>query len=397
MKIVCLTGMHRSGTSLVSRVVNLLGVDLGPEDELMPAKPDNPRGFWENSAISAVNHDQLAALGGRWNDPPMLDDGWEQSARLDELRARATAILQRLQDRDDAGPALAWKDPRNSLLAPFWRTVTPIDATILTVRHPAQVAASLATRDGLDSEASAHLWLRYLVAAWRADPKRLSIRFSNMFSDLDAEIDRIVEHLGLPQPGEDARRAIAEFVEPGLRHHVDAPVEPGPTMALAMTLFDMFEASPTGLDPVVEALHRMWLAENRLEPLAAERDVAVRHRDELIEERRVAVARGEELDRTIAEVAAHRDRLETEVALLRDDLVALEGAAERAAHLEARLEVQLHTIDQAERVAQALRRNVAARTATARELEAQVLALEAKLVRWRIDKLERVLQRLRLL
>ena len=33
--IVCILGMHRSGTSLVSRVLNVLGVYLGPEEHLM--------------------------------------------------------------------------------------------------------------------------------------------------------------------------------------------------------------------------------------------------------------------------------------------------------------------------------------------------------------------------
>ena len=47
MKLFVVVGMHRSGTSIVSRLLNLLGAHLGPEDDLMPPKPDNPTGFWE--------------------------------------------------------------------------------------------------------------------------------------------------------------------------------------------------------------------------------------------------------------------------------------------------------------------------------------------------------------
>ena len=32
--IVCILGMHRSGTSLVSRMLNVLGVELGPDEHL---------------------------------------------------------------------------------------------------------------------------------------------------------------------------------------------------------------------------------------------------------------------------------------------------------------------------------------------------------------------------
>lgn len=36
-ELVCLTGMHRSGTSLLARVASLLGVDLGAPDATLDA------------------------------------------------------------------------------------------------------------------------------------------------------------------------------------------------------------------------------------------------------------------------------------------------------------------------------------------------------------------------
>ena len=44
---VLILGMHRSGTSALTRVLNLLGVELG--SELMAAAEDNNEtGFWEH-------------------------------------------------------------------------------------------------------------------------------------------------------------------------------------------------------------------------------------------------------------------------------------------------------------------------------------------------------------
>ena len=40
-------GMHRSGTSAVTGVLERMGCRLGPEAVRMPAQPDNPRGFGE--------------------------------------------------------------------------------------------------------------------------------------------------------------------------------------------------------------------------------------------------------------------------------------------------------------------------------------------------------------
>jgi hypothetical protein len=53
--IVCILGMHRSGTSLVSRVMNVLGVDLGPAEHLMRPSSDNPTGHWESRPLKKIN------------------------------------------------------------------------------------------------------------------------------------------------------------------------------------------------------------------------------------------------------------------------------------------------------------------------------------------------------
>ena len=431
MKIVCLTGMHRSGTSLVSRMVNLLGADLGPDDDLMPAKPDNPRGFWENRTISALNDDILAALGGRWDRAPVLEDGWEQSPRLDELRERAREVMATLTGRSDAGSVFAWKDPRNSLLLPFWATVASIDSTILTVRNPGQVAASLAARDSLESEAAADLWLHYVVSAWRSDPKRLVICYGDLFLDVDQEIERIVQHVGLPEPDDEMRKRVADFVDPALHHHTGAPLQAGPKMALAMSLFELFRSRHFGiLDPLLEALQEQWLSQqasqivmNRTETLEHELAVAVAHRDEVLEERDVAVARGEELDKTLADVVAHRNRIQAELAeadesrleelveaqtaslrwqveelnRLGDAMAAERDSAQEAQHhAEERLRAQTETVNAAERTAQALRRELKAAAARIDEISRHSEALEHRIARWRLDKLESVLRRLRI-
>ena len=57
---VLVLGMHRSGTSALTRLLNLHGAALG--DELMPARCDNPTGFWEHSAAVAIHERLLAAL-----------------------------------------------------------------------------------------------------------------------------------------------------------------------------------------------------------------------------------------------------------------------------------------------------------------------------------------------
>jgi len=57
-------GMHRSGTSVVARAMNLLGVSLGKPEHIMRAAEDNnAEGFWENQLITDLNDEILARIG----------------------------------------------------------------------------------------------------------------------------------------------------------------------------------------------------------------------------------------------------------------------------------------------------------------------------------------------
>ena len=70
-------GMHRSGTSAFSGVLNLLGVDLGAH--LLPASNTNQSGYWEHEEIVAVHDRLLMALGSSWDDPSPLPPNWWNS------------------------------------------------------------------------------------------------------------------------------------------------------------------------------------------------------------------------------------------------------------------------------------------------------------------------------
>lgn len=62
---ILISGMHRSGTSALTRILNLLGTELG--NDLLPPHADNPHGYWESGAAVALND-------GAWMQ------GWRQRA-----------------------------------------------------------------------------------------------------------------------------------------------------------------------------------------------------------------------------------------------------------------------------------------------------------------------------
>jgi hypothetical protein len=260
-------GMHRSGTSFAASALRFLGVSLGDPARHMPPGGDNPAGYFELQSVMELNEELLAHLGGAWDAPPVLDPGWERDGGLESFRERAAKVLDDAfaPGAPGAAPAtIAWKDPRLSLLLPFWRTVMPVQATIVLVRSPLEVAASLASRKyTVDAPQAAGLWLRYLYAAVASDPAHLMVRYRDCFTDLRGTLTAIAAHIGAPPPTEDAIDAAGEHLDPSLRHHEHAAPSPdlaSPLMDIALAVWNDGAVDLAVLPPVVaDACARGWL------------------------------------------------------------------------------------------------------------------------------------------
>ena len=59
-QIILILGMHRSGTSVMARCCNLLGVYLG--QEFIETNQYNQKGFWEHSDVVSIEEAMLAKL-----------------------------------------------------------------------------------------------------------------------------------------------------------------------------------------------------------------------------------------------------------------------------------------------------------------------------------------------
>ena len=307
---VCVTGMHRSGTSFTMRALHLLGLELGAEDTLMAPGPDNRAGYWENRLVKELDDELLAELGGSWDQPPLVEAGWERADDLDPWRQRAADILEASFGHVAAGTRIGFKDPRLSLLLPFWRTVVDITTTIIVVRDPREVAASLATRNGLHPSHAALLWMRYLFAAARHDPGHLVLTHAEFFADTDGAVDRIVAHLGFDPPTPDTRRAISGHLDPALRHHVageDPTVDP--VLRLALDVWNGGRPDLTALPPhVTDALAGGWLrAPADGEALTKARSDAVRFKEHLRARNEKIRVMTEEIEQLRATLAGHSE------------------------------------------------------------------------------------------
>ena len=222
-KIILVLGMHRSGTSAVTRCLNLLGAEIG--NKLLPPADDNRSGFWEHAGVVAIHEELLRDLGRVWHDARALPEGWFLSAAARKARDKLATLIS----NDFDGRALwAVKDPRLCRFVPLWREVLLESgfeaAALLVVRHPAEVARSLDIREGLRSETTYLNWLEHFAeaeSATRGMPRAL-LSYQGLLSDWREAFGKAGRAMGVkwPTPIEDAHSAIDAFLDRSKRHHV---------------------------------------------------------------------------------------------------------------------------------------------------------------------------------
>jgi hypothetical protein len=249
--------MHRSGTSLTARLLQLSGLDLGEEKDMMPPASSNPAGHWENLRIVDLNDRILATLGGSWLEPPVFPPRWVESPTMAELREEATALIS---DVFGARETWGWKDPRTSLTVPFWRAIVPDLRFVICARNPLSVAASLHARDRVSPQTSLALWRLYIQ---RALVTTHSIPHMVVFyEDLMSRNPKLMKNLlalaCLPPMTPGNYRTMFRAIDAKLQHHTQ-------------TFHDVITSSDVPLD--VKLLydgirHRLAVTEAHLRPVS---------------------------------------------------------------------------------------------------------------------------------
>lgn len=235
-------GVGRSGTSALTRVLNLLGATL--PDQVIPPGWGNERGFWEPRAIVELNDEILRGFGSDWSDIRPLPAGWHQRAVANGYIDRIITVLERSYH---GNPLIVIKDPRICRLAPLYFAAldrlryTP--RMILPVRHPSETVASLHRRDGTDPRIGELVWVRHMLeteAATRRH-KRVWISYDRLLQDWRGVATTIADTLDLTWPVDpaDAAPSVAAFLDPDMRHFNGttrrAPFQIGPMAAKLWT------------------------------------------------------------------------------------------------------------------------------------------------------------------
>jgi len=276
--LVVVLGMHRSGTSAITRSLQTLGIDLGG-DLFGPRPNDNDKGFFEDIDVIKLNEGLLEAIG----------EDWHSLASCLPTRLRTQTLLR---NRDDAIALLEkkmanveWfgiKDPRVVRLLPFWKDVfesVRIDVKyVLAIRNPLSVAASLAQRNGFLAPKSYYLWLQHVIPAVLETQgcQRVVLDFDRLMVAPESEIRRLAVEFGLADQIDEAALEdyVASFIEQGLRHTTysltDLNSAPGvPKLAVAaFTILSRAAVGGVSIDSqeVMSAFHEFAKEMDLLQP-----------------------------------------------------------------------------------------------------------------------------------
>lgn len=253
MNPAIVTGMHRSGTSAIARLVQELGVDVG--SNLLPATEGNVYGHFEEASFIRF-HDQLIERLFPKRAPfcewlPLAD---AEVAYTDADRAEAKSMW----NAHRAAGGTAWKDPRTSLFLDLWLETLSDAKVVVCLRHPYQVHRSLLRR----GEPFLHVDYSAAILGWTAYNQRIL----KVVSTLPKSSFTVVDV-------ESAFRKPQELTE-GLAHFLGVPIAAKARESIAPEAFHFEDDCREALDyfeeffPEAGAAYRQLKQFDLLHPVA---------------------------------------------------------------------------------------------------------------------------------
>lgn len=335
-------GMHRSGTSALTRVLSLLGAAL--PRQILGADRDNAAGHWEPERLIPAHDALLAEAASSWQDWRPFPKAALAPQRLAHHRAEIRRLVG--EEFGDA-PLFVLKDPRVCRLVPLYADVlTELGVAVRPVivfRNPLEVAASLAARNGMGKAHAALLWLRSVLDAERDSRglPRVIVGYDRLLEEGAAAVADWDRRLGItwPAPMEAVAPLIEVVLRRDLRHHAIAADHLAIDAVTAGWVADAFAAltalardeadaaAPATLDRVAAEFARLTPILMALETDARSESDALR--DEVARRRAAAAA---EITALEAENAAREVALTARITALET------GAAAQRAELTERIE-----------------------------------------------------------
>lgn len=328
-RIIVVVGSGRSGSSVITRSLRVLGVGLG--NNLMPALAGvNDKGFWEDQDIYQLNREIFEALDHDWHSLDPFDVGNLSTLNRGELKAKAIDVLN---EKLRTTACFGVKDPQMTRILPFWKEIfsdLKVNASyVITCRSPKSVVRSMARYTGFNEAKCYLLWHEYVLASLlhTNGERRIVVDYDRMVTDPAAQLQRMADILNLSFDPFCREFSIYhdEFLEESLRHakfgqqdiHLDESV-PSEVKELYSFLVDLAvdgrDINSSGIVSfIVDAAARFQKPDSVLRNVLVELESM---RDELTSHRSALKAAGVNLISRTEELVASRQARDQQQALL---------------------------------------------------------------------------------
>ena len=208
-KIVIVLGMHRSGTSVFTGILNKMGLPLG--ENLMKPTKDNPKGYFENMDFYHFNEMILRECNSSWYNVSNLT---EEKILKEEYKNILKSILKKYSNHTIFGV----KDPRICVLLPLYEKVCEelgIEiGYVLITRDKESIINSINKRDGYSKEIVSNLIDSYLKLPLQKDTK-LRLSYEDIIDNPEGTVENILKSL----PYLENNNEVYDFIDKNLKRN----------------------------------------------------------------------------------------------------------------------------------------------------------------------------------
>lgn len=220
-RLILVLGMKRSGTSALTKGLEVMGVSLG--NRLMPPSSVNEKGFWEDLDFHALNLEMLNSFKNRLRRIAPLTEEETTSLLKSTYWARASQLLLEKIPQDQP---LGLKVPTFSILLPFWEKVFEENGVALSIiialRNPISVALSAERCFSDPQEKSFWIWISSMLSSLlnSENSERILVDYDELIKNPSYQMERIATALNLKINNGLLQEYSHHFIDSSLRHVV---------------------------------------------------------------------------------------------------------------------------------------------------------------------------------
>jgi hypothetical protein len=228
MQIIVL-GAPRSGSSLITRLINMMGAFFDTGHASIGFSDENPRGFWERSDVIACNDRLLSLQQCRWDRlarwKPLSHATSRKATKSSDTAAHDIEEVLRILN---ANRPWVIKDPRLCMTLPHWRPKLEKPVMVCVHRDPLEVALSLQARHRFSIAHGLAMWEYYTIHMLNglADLPVIHVSHHDLIREPIATTKRL--HAALEKAGVEGLRIPSEqeittFIDPTLHRSIVTP------------------------------------------------------------------------------------------------------------------------------------------------------------------------------